>query len=122
MTQAGIGSLELDEDPERALQAGLLRYGGDQPHVSADPVADRHRCREASIVDAIVDGAGPGEDMLAETADALRRGLVKHPGHRHVRSGTAGGLGERVGRLLVSRRRDQILPVSSLVKSQLSKT
>ncbi len=63
-------------------------------------------------------GAGPGEDLLVETADALRLGLVKHPGHRYVRSGLAGGLDERVGRLLDELRvylRERLHPFHGLL-------
>src|ERR1700722_6160509 len=73
-----IRPLELDENPERALKAGLLLVGGYQAHVPAYPAADRHRGREANPVDAVVDGGRHRVDLehVVEEDRAERQGQV----------------------------------------------
>src|SRR5271169_4683868 len=73
-----IRPLELYENPERALEAGLLLFGGYQSHVSAYPAADRHRCREANPVDAVVDGGRHRVDLenVVQEHRAERQGQV----------------------------------------------
>src|SRR5580692_6880223 len=73
-----IRPLELHENPERALETGVLLLGGYQRHVPAYPAADRHRRREANPVDAVVDGGRHLVDLehVVEKHRTERQGQV----------------------------------------------